>query len=144
MPLVGGFGCLELVLDGSELVKQHYDLNQSEHSVSMISTNESAPLWSQDIIQLQKFNTDIRDQQRAIFQHWLLIDPNNDQILYTIYYYISLNIIYYIICIISPLDFLAVCWLWFWLNSSPLTGLLPVTLPELITTIGPSIVLSWI
>ena len=43
MPLVGGLGCLELVLYGvKELVKQHHDPNQSEHS---ISTNESAPLF---------------------------------------------------------------------------------------------------
>ena len=45
MQLVGGFGCPELVL--YELAKQHYDLNQSEHSVSMIWTNESASLWYQ-------------------------------------------------------------------------------------------------
>ena len=31
MPLVGGFGCLELVL--YDVREQHYDLNQSEHSV---------------------------------------------------------------------------------------------------------------
>ena len=42
MPLVGDFECLTLCLYGiRELAKQHYDLNQSEHSVS---TNESAPL----------------------------------------------------------------------------------------------------
>ena len=45
MLLVGGFGCLELVLYGKiELAQQNYDLNQSEDSVSMILTNESAPL----------------------------------------------------------------------------------------------------
>ena len=46
MPLVGGFGSLELVLYGvRELVKQQYDLNQSEHSVWTIWTNERSPLW---------------------------------------------------------------------------------------------------
>ena len=38
MPLVGGFGFLYGI---RELALQHYDLNQSEHSVL---TNESAPL----------------------------------------------------------------------------------------------------
>ena len=38
MPLLGGFGCLYGI---RELALQHYDLNQSEHSVL---TNESAPL----------------------------------------------------------------------------------------------------
>ena len=42
MPLLGGFGCHELVLYGTrELVYEHHDLNQSEHSVSMISTNDN-------------------------------------------------------------------------------------------------------
>ena len=45
MPLVGGFEFLELVLYGKiELAQQNYDLNQLEDSVSMIWTNESAPL----------------------------------------------------------------------------------------------------
>ena len=47
MPLVGGISCLELCLYGiRELAKQQYDLNQSEHSISMISTSESVPFCS--------------------------------------------------------------------------------------------------
>ena len=37
---VGVFGCLELILYGM----QHHDLNQSEQSISSVSTNENAPL----------------------------------------------------------------------------------------------------
>ena len=32
--------------DIRKLAKQHYNFNQLEHSISTISTNESAPLWS--------------------------------------------------------------------------------------------------
>ena len=43
MPLVGGFGCLKLCLYGiRELAKQIYDFNQSQHCISMITTNESS------------------------------------------------------------------------------------------------------
>ena len=46
MPLVGGFGCLELVLYGiRELAEQHYDLNQPEHSVWIIWTNDILLTW---------------------------------------------------------------------------------------------------
>ena len=42
---LGGFGCLELCLYGiSELVYQHYNLNQSERSISADPTNEKTRL----------------------------------------------------------------------------------------------------
>ena len=46
MPLVGGFVCLELCLYGiKELAEQHFDLNQSEHSVWIIWTNDILLTW---------------------------------------------------------------------------------------------------
>ena len=49
MLLVGGFGCLELCLYGLREL-----LNQSEHSIWMMWTNESAPLHKQDLDEVEK------------------------------------------------------------------------------------------